>query len=50
VPRVTGEVYDTDPRLKEKRAALDALSAELRRIVSEPVEAQAADEEMRLAA
>jgi integrase len=49
VPRVT-EVYDHDPRLKEKRAALDALAAELRRIVVEPVEAKGVDDEMRLAA
>ena len=49
MPRVT-EVYDHDPRLKEKRAALDALAAELRRIVVEPVEAKGVDDEMRLAA
>jgi integrase len=49
VSRVT-EVYDNDPRLKEKRAALDALAAELRRIVAEPMEAKGADAELRLAA
>ncbi|WP_038959967.1 hypothetical protein [Bradyrhizobium japonicum] len=36
VPTVTGKVYNHSKRMKEKRAVLDGVSAELRRIVSEP--------------
>jgi integrase len=50
VPRATGEVYDQDPRLKEKRDALEKLAAELRCIVGQPVQAESVDVEQRLAA
>jgi integrase len=33
VPSVTGKVYDHSPRMQEKRAVLDKVAAELRRIV-----------------
>lgn len=46
VPKVTG-IYDQDPRLKEKRDALEKLAAEIRRIVAEPVQVKRVD---RLAA
>ena len=42
VPRVTG-VYDQDPRLKEKREALERLAAEIRRIVGEPMQGKGVD-------
>ncbi|MET3994883.1 integrase [Bradyrhizobium sp. S3.9.2] len=48
VAAVTGKHYDQDPRLGEKRAALQQLANEIRRIISEPMEA--ADDEMRRAA
>jgi integrase len=34
---VTGKHYDQDPRIEEKRAALQKLADEIRRIVAEPV-------------
>jgi len=40
VSAVTGKDYDQDPRISEKREALQKLAAEIRRIVDEPVEAQ----------
>ena len=33
VPCVTGRVYDLSKRMKEKRAVLDGIAAELRRII-----------------
>lgn len=37
-PTVTGKVYNHSKRMKEKRAVLDGIAAELRRIVSWPAE------------
>jgi len=48
VPSVTGKVYNHSKRMKEKRAVLDGVAAELRRIVGEPV--KAVDRKIRLAA
>jgi integrase len=39
VPSVTGKVYNHSKRMKQKRAVLDGLAAELRRIVAKPAEA-----------
>jgi hypothetical protein len=36
VPTVTGKVYNHSKRMKEKRAVLDGVAAELRRIIGEP--------------
>jgi integrase len=36
VPSVTGKVYNHSKRMKEKRAVLDGVAAELRRIIGEP--------------
>ncbi|KGT73763.1 hypothetical protein MA20_41905 [Bradyrhizobium japonicum] len=36
VPTVTGKVYNHSGRMKEKRAVLDGVAAELRRIIKEP--------------
>jgi integrase len=47
-PSVTGKVYVHSKRMKEKRAVLDAVAAELRRIIGQPV--KAIDRELRLAA
>jgi hypothetical protein len=33
VPTVTGKVYNHSPRMKEKRAVLDGVAAELRQII-----------------
>ena len=35
---VTGKVYNHSKRMKEKRAVLDGVAAELRRIIGEPAE------------
>ena len=48
VPSVTGKVYNHSKRMKEKRAVLDGVAGELRRIIGEP--AKAVDRKMRLAA
>jgi integrase len=48
VPTVTGKVYNHSKRMKEKRAVLDGVAAELRRIVGEPL--KAIDPRLRLAA
>ncbi|AMA59429.1 tyrosine-type recombinase/integrase [Bradyrhizobium sp. CCGE-LA001] len=37
VPTVTGKVYNHSRRMKEKRAVLDGVAAELRRIIGTPV-------------
>jgi len=36
VPSVTGKVYNHSKRMKEKRAVLDGVAAELRRIIGKP--------------
>jgi integrase len=49
VPSVTGKVYNHSKRMKEKRAVLDGVAAELRRIIGKsPV--KAVDTKLRLAA
>jgi integrase len=48
VPTVTGKVYNHSKRMKEKRAVLDGVAAELRRIIGKPV--GQADTELRLVA
>jgi integrase len=40
VPTVTGKVYNHSKRMKEKRAVLDGVAAELRRIIGQPAEAE----------
>src|SRR6266540_2343454 len=40
VPSVTGKVYNHSKRMKEKRAVLDGVAAELRRIIGEPAETE----------
>ena len=36
----TGKVYNHSKRMKEKRAVLDGVAAELRRIIGEPAETE----------
>ena len=48
VPTVTGKVYNHSKRMKEKRAVLDGVAAELRRIIGKP--AVKAVERLRLTA
>ena len=50
VPSVTGKVYNHSKRMKEKRAVLDGVAAELRRIIGEPAPTTQAETELRLAA
>ena len=50
VPTVTGKVYNHSKRMKEKRAVLDGVAAELRRIIGKPASAEHAETQMRLAA
>ena len=38
MPTVTGKVYNHSKRMKEKRAVLDGVAAELRRIIGWPAE------------
>ncbi len=40
VPSVTGKVYNHSKRMKEKRAVLEGVAAELRRIIGEPAETE----------
>ena len=40
VPSVTGKVYNHSKRMKEKRAVLDGVAAELLRIIGEPAETE----------
>ena len=40
VPTVTGKVYNHSKRMKEKRAVLDGVAAELLRVVGEPAETE----------
>ena len=49
VPSVTGKVYNHSKRMKEKRAVLDGVAAELLRIIGKPV-VKANDLKLRLAA
>ena len=50
MPSVTGKVYNHSKRMKEKRAVLDGVAAELRRIIGK-AEIIAGDRaELRLAA
>lgn len=50
VPTVTGKVYNHSKRMKEKRAVLDGLAAELRRIIDQPALPAVSHETRRLAA
>jgi len=50
VPSVTGKVYNHSKRMKEKRAVLDGVAAELRRIIGEPAALNLTKVEMHLAA
>ena len=50
MPSVTGKVYNHSKRMKEKRAVLDGVAAELRRIIGKSVPATQAETELRLAA
>jgi integrase len=49
VPTVTGKVYNHSKRMKEKRAVLDGVAAELRRIIGEPTALPRAEIGLRLA-
>ncbi|MGY4285811.1 integrase [Bradyrhizobium sp. LM2.7] len=49
VPTVTGKVYNHSKRMKEKRAVLDGVAAELRRIIG-PAPMKQAEAELRLVA
>jgi integrase len=50
VPSVTGKVYNHSKRMKEKRAVLDGVAAELRRIIAAPAVKVIDQKELRLAA
>jgi integrase len=50
VPSVTGKVYNHSKRMKEKRAVLDGVAAELRRIIGKPAPMKQAETELRLTA
>jgi hypothetical protein len=50
VPSVTGKVYNHSKRMKEKRAVLDGVAAELRRIIGKPASMKQAETELRLVA
>ncbi|MET4271815.1 MULTISPECIES: site-specific integrase [unclassified Bradyrhizobium] len=50
VPTVTGKVYNHSKRMKEKRAVLDGIATELRRIIGTPVTKACGQEGPRLAA
>lgn len=50
VSPITGKHYDQDPRIAEKREALQTLADEIRRIVAEPSEVNHADSAVRRAA
>ncbi|MEH2614373.1 tyrosine-type recombinase/integrase [Bradyrhizobium sp. AZCC 1693] len=50
VPSVTGKVYNHSKRMKEKRAVLDGVAAELRRIIGKPAPVKQAETELRLVA
>ena len=48
VPSVTGKVYNHSKRMKEKRAVLDGIAAELRRIIGKPTENRTAASRLTL--
>jgi integrase len=50
VPSVTGKVYNHSKRMKEKRAVLDGVAAELRRIIGKSAPATQTKKELRVAA
>ena len=50
VPTVTGKVYNHSKRMKEKRAVLDGVAAELRRIIGQPAVKANGQDRSRLAA
>ena len=50
VPSVTGKAYNHSKRMKEKRAVLDGVAAELRRIIGKPAVKAVDADELRLAA
>jgi integrase len=50
VPSVTGKVYNHSKRMKEKRAVLDGVAAELRRIIGKPAVKAVEQDRLRLAA
>jgi len=50
VPSVTGKVYNHSKRMKEKRAVLDGVAAELRRIIAQSVPTTQTETALRLAA
>ncbi|WP_441259604.1 tyrosine-type recombinase/integrase [Bradyrhizobium sp. 521_C7_N1_3] len=50
VPTVTGKVYNHSKRMKEKRAVLDGVAAELRRIIGIPIQKITEQVGLRLAA
>ncbi|TQF29149.1 integrase [Bradyrhizobium sp. UNPA324] len=50
VPSVTGKVYNHSKRMKEKRAVLDGVAAELRRIIGKPAPTKQAEAELHLVA
>ncbi|UGY16734.1 tyrosine-type recombinase/integrase [Bradyrhizobium septentrionale] len=50
VPSVTGKVYNHSTRMKERRAVLDGVAAELRRIIGRPPVNAVERTELRLAA
>jgi integrase len=50
VPSVTGKVYNHSKRMKEKRAVLDGVAGELRRIICKPASTTHTETELRLVA
>src|SRR4029453_1048997 len=50
VPSVTGKVYNHSKRMKEKRAVLDGVAAELRRMIEGPAMKAVEEAELRLVA
>ena len=50
VPTITGKVYNHSKRMKEKRAVLNGVAAELRRIIGQSPPATQAETKLRLAA
>ena len=50
LPPVTSKVYNHSKRMREKRAVLDGVALELRRIIGKPTAKAVDREELRLAA
>jgi hypothetical protein len=50
VPTVTGKVYNHSKRLKEKRAVVGGVAAELRRIIGQPAVKAVDQNRLRVAA